>query len=233
MRSILAWPPQAIDRQHHTVHPLCAQGVTWGDSAIQVDHFKREVPPDPAAPPPEEGEEPEYILPVEVEGDMGDVISDFKLLHRAGIGFGKPASMRLYLAMKKLLHKNIGAQEGEKIVRVRSWGKVLGLNNDYLVAECVMEGRQPMPAVPEGLPASVVPPDPVGTEFADYLTSANHFVYYVTHAPRNYSHPLSPYHPDPIIPNHHPVAAPLPRCRTSASHCFLTNHIPSHTSLSS
>ena len=172
----------------------------------QVDNFKREVPPDPAAPPPEEGVEPEYILPVEVEGDMGDVLSDFKLLQRAGIGFGKPASMRLYLAMKKLLHKNIGAQEGEKIVRVRSWGKVLGLNNDYLVAECVMEGRQPMPAVPEGLPASVVPPDPVGTEFADYLTSANQFVYYVTHAPRNYSDPLSPSRP--ITPNH-PIAALL------------------------
>jgi len=152
----------------------------------------------PQRPPPEEGEEPEYILPVEVEGDMGDVISDFKLLHRAGIGFGKPASMRLYLAMKMLLHKNIGAQEGEKIVRVRSWGKVLGLNNDYLVAECVMEGRQPMPAVPEGLPASVVPPDPVGTEFADYLTSANQFVYYVTHAPHEEWVRLPDVQPDQI-----------------------------------
>lgn len=145
--------------------------------------MKREVPPDPATPSPEEGAKPQYHLPVEVEGDMGDVLNEFKLLQRAGVGFGQAFSMRLYLALKTLLHRNLGAREGEKIVRVRSWGKVLGLSADYLVAECVMEGRQPLPAVREGLPASVVPPDAVGDSFADFVTSSNHFVYYVTNAP--------------------------------------------------
>lgn len=53
--------------------------------------------------------------------------------------------MRIYLALKMLLHKNTGAREGEKIIEVRCWGKILGLEKDYTICEAVMEGRQPLP----------------------------------------------------------------------------------------
>eukprot|EP00284_Hemiselmis_tepida_P011734 CAMPEP_0174930972 /NCGR_PEP_ID=MMETSP1355-20121228/31729_1 /TAXON_ID=464990 /ORGANISM="Hemiselmis tepida, Strain CCMP443" /LENGTH=461 /DNA_ID=CAMNT_0016177293 /DNA_START=89 /DNA_END=1470 /DNA_ORIENTATION=+ len=150
----------------------------------RIQLMKKDVPPAADAPPPEEGAEPEYILPVEVEGDLGDVLADFKLLERAGVGFGKPASVRMHLALKMLMHRNQGAQEGEKIVRARSWGKVLGLERDYMIAEVVMEGRQPMPPLPEGeQPPSVVPRDAVGDSFADFVTSSNQFVYYVCNTP--------------------------------------------------
>ncbi len=57
----------------------------------------------------------------------------------------QPAAMQMYLALKMLLHQNPGTVEGEKIVKVRSWGKIMGTEKDYIIAECVIEGRQSYP----------------------------------------------------------------------------------------
>jgi len=154
------------------------------DLKEKVRPFKLPVPVDPAAPPaePVEGQEVEELLPVEVEGDMGDVLHDLGFLERAGVGFGKEEAVRLYLSLKTLLHKNPDAVEGEKISSVRLWGKIMGVEKDYIIAECLMSGRQPNPPLPEGeQDPSIVPPDSIGSEApVDFMMSSNAFVYYVT-----------------------------------------------------
>lgn len=48
------------------------------------------------------------------------------------MGFGKDVALRLFLSLKKLLFKNPGTTEPEKITRVRLWGKIYGLDSDYV-----------------------------------------------------------------------------------------------------
>ena len=66
------------------------------------------------------------LLPSEDVGDLGDLFADMALLERAGVGFGREETMRIYLALKVLLHQPKDTLEGEKITRARLWGKILG-----------------------------------------------------------------------------------------------------------
>ena len=61
--------------------------------------------------------------------------------------------------------------------------KVIGTRADYVIAECVVEGRVPTPPLREDSDPAVVPPDDIGTGPTDFVTSSNQFVYYVTPAP--------------------------------------------------
>jgi hypothetical protein len=128
--------------------------------------FKLKVEGQPAADPPAE---PENLLPLEDIGDIGDLFADLALLERAGIGFGREENMRIYLALKMLLHTPKDLSEGEKITRVRLWGKILGTKQvrsrssfekdcsstdrnaaqDYLIAECVISERKERPPLPQ------------------------------------------------------------------------------------
>ncbi len=60
-------------------------------------------------------------------------MQDLSFLERAGVGFGKDEALRLFLSLKMLLFKNTtGTKDPEKITRVRLWGKIYGLNSDYV-----------------------------------------------------------------------------------------------------
>ena len=89
---------------------------------VEAHLFKLKVD----APPTEPPAEPEYLVPLEDVGDIGDIFADMQLLERAGIGFGREENMRIFLALKKLLHQNPHTVEGEKITRARLWGKIFG-----------------------------------------------------------------------------------------------------------
>ena len=84
--------------------------MSFQDLKEKVRPFKLSVPVDPAAPPaePVEGQEAEELLPVEVEGDMGDVLHDLGFLERVGVGFGKEEAVRLYLSLKVWLMSSYG-----------------------------------------------------------------------------------------------------------------------------
>lgn len=150
---------------------------------INVQPLKDEVPLAEGEEPPAE---PEDLLPALLPDDvyMGDVLSEMAMLERAGLGFGKEENYRMFLAMKKLLVKSPGLQEGEKIVRVRFWGKIFGQKSDYYIVECSLAERKALPPVPEEFPKGVVPPDPLGDDQeCFFMTSTNQFVYYVCSAP--------------------------------------------------
>lgn len=83
LEAISAMPPSETAEQN-------AQRIEVLKNKVQL--FKKELPADPAAPPPPENHIPEYFLPAEVEGTLQDVLADFKLLERAGVGFGKVCS---------------------------------------------------------------------------------------------------------------------------------------------
>ena len=152
---------------------------------IDLQPLKDEVPLAEGEEPPAE---PEDLLPPMVpEGlHLGDVLGELAMLERAGVGFGKEESYRLFLALKWLLVKSPGVdtEGGEKIVRVRLWGKILGQNSDYYIAECSMAERKPTAPVPEDPPKGVVIPDPIGDDQeCFFMKSTNQFVYYACSAP--------------------------------------------------
>ncbi len=89
---------------------------------LEAQLFKLKVEAPPTDPPAE----PEYLVPLEDVGDVGDIFADMQLLERAGIGFGRDEKFLIFLALKKLLHQNPHTAEGEKITRARLWGKILG-----------------------------------------------------------------------------------------------------------
>jgi hypothetical protein len=151
---------------------------------LNVFPLKDEVPLAEGEEPPAE---PEVLLPHVVPDDqyMGDVLGELAMLERAGMGFGKEVNYRLFLALKSLLVKSPGLQEGEKIARVRLWGKMIGQNADYYIAECSLLERKAIPPLPEEeQPKHIVPPDPIGDDQeCFFLTSTNQFVYYVCTSP--------------------------------------------------
>lgn len=51
------------------------------------------------------------------------------LLEQAGVGLGREEMLRVFLALKKLVNS-------QPLARCRLWGKILGTEGNYLVAEC-------------------------------------------------------------------------------------------------
>jgi len=60
-----------------------------------------------------------------------DNVSMFKW---AGVGFGQQASYQIHLSLRSLAASTPG------LSKLRFWGKILGLQNDYFIAEGVIEG---------------------------------------------------------------------------------------------
>lgn len=50
------------------------------------------------------------------------------LLEQAGVGLGREEMLRVFLALKKLVNS-------QPLARCRLWGKILGTEGNYLVAE--------------------------------------------------------------------------------------------------
>ena len=182
------------------IHPDFLEAITTpppaktsDDLAKELEQCKLNVQPLKQEVPLAEGEEPpaepEVLLPAMVPDDlyMGDVLGELAMLERAGVGFGREENYRLFLALKTLLVSSPGCAEGEKISRVRLWGKLCGQSADYYVAECSLAERKPLPPLPEDLdaqPKSWVPPDAIGDDAeCFFLTSTNQFVYYVCSSP--------------------------------------------------
>ncbi|XP_058504340.1 radial spoke head protein 4 homolog A-like isoform X2 [Solea solea] len=113
-------------------------------------------------------------------------------LEHAGVGLGREELQRIYLALKQLV-------ESQELVRCRLWGKILGVESSYIVAEVESkeleeeeeedgereeeEGvAEPEEGERDQLPQSTYKPPPaVPKEIVG--TGANKFLYYVCKEP--------------------------------------------------
>lgn len=151
-----------------------------------------EVPPQPCAntawaesvkalcgPPaePAEGEEPP-APPREIDGEglrITNFVQEAAMLEAAGVGSGftRLNAVALFTGMRQLANK-------EPVKSVRIFGKILGLQRDYLICECEYSDdyEEPAPEPVEGEEdgAEAVPK---GTEPEPPKTGVNKFVYYV------------------------------------------------------
>ncbi|XP_029356680.1 radial spoke head protein 4 homolog A [Echeneis naucrates] len=116
-------------------------------------------------------------------------------LEQAGVGLGREEMQRIFLALKKLV-------ESQALPRCRLWGKILGTESNYIVAEAdYREGEEEDEQITEEvaeerdaemeksqenemdpLPQSTYKPPPVVQKEA-IGTGANKFVYYVCKEP--------------------------------------------------
>ncbi|CAE7561820.1 Rsph4a [Symbiodinium sp. KB8] len=74
------------------------------------------------------GEEEEAGEPVQ------NLTDDANYLEWAGVSLGRTETFRLHASLKRLA-------AAQPVQQLRLWGKILGLQGDYYVAECVMEGE--------------------------------------------------------------------------------------------
>jgi len=82
---------------------------------------------------PSEGEP---AAPVNVGSAVPDYNEDADVLQWAGVGFGDLESYKIKCALRNLAYK----QQEAGYTRIRLWGKVLGTDADYYVAEAWKEG---------------------------------------------------------------------------------------------
>jgi len=83
---------------------------------------------------PADGEPP---APVNVGSAVPDFCEDAEVLQWAGVGFGELESYKIKCALRNLAFK----QMENGYTRIRLWGKVLGTDADYYVAEAYKEGE--------------------------------------------------------------------------------------------
>jgi len=84
---------------------------------------------------PAEGEPP---APVNVGSAVPDFCEDAEMLQWAGMGFGELESYKIKCSLRNLAFK----KQEEGYTRIRLWGKILGTDADYYVAEAYKEGEQ-------------------------------------------------------------------------------------------
>jgi len=82
---------------------------------------------------PSEGEP---AAPVNVGSQVPDFLEDAEVLQWAGVGFGELESYKIKCALRNLAFK----QMENGYTRIRLWGKMLGTDADYYVAEAYKEG---------------------------------------------------------------------------------------------
>ncbi|XP_023269052.1 radial spoke head protein 6 homolog A-like [Seriola lalandi dorsalis] len=129
-----------------------------------------------------------------VETPLPNVSEICFYMEQAGVGLGREEMQRIFLALKQLV-------ESQALLRCRLWGKILGLQSNYIVAEAeyregdeVEEQMVDEAAVEEEteaeaqenemdpLPLSTYKPPPVVPKDA-IGTGANKFIYYVCKEP--------------------------------------------------
>jgi len=103
-----------------------------------------------------------------VLGAVQNFMEDAAMFEWAGVGFGKQEAYHIALSLRKL------ASETESLGKLRLWGKILGIDGDYYVAEGSIEGLPPRggkPALP-GDPEYDVEPRGEGANTSTYWVSA-------------------------------------------------------------
>jgi len=124
----------------------------WCANALQIVRS----PSDPTATP-------------KVLGAVQNFMEDATMFEWAGVGFGKQESFHIAMSLRKL------AAETPSLEKLRLWGKILGTQGDYYVAEGALEapaGAAPeAPALP-GSPEYDVEPRGEGANTHTYWVSA-------------------------------------------------------------
>jgi len=87
---------------------------------------------------PADGDPP---APVNVGSAVPDFCEDADMLQWAGVGFGELESYKIKCALRNLAFK----QMENGYTRIRLWGKILGTDADYYVAEAYKEGESGEP----------------------------------------------------------------------------------------
>jgi len=105
------------------------------------------------------------------EEEAGEAVQDFTgdaaYLEWAGVSLGRTETFRLHQALKRLANE-------QPVRQLRFFGKFLGLNADYYVAECLQDPEE------EGEEDAK---DGSGTTLEPAGTGANKYTYYATNAP--------------------------------------------------
>jgi radial spoke head protein 4A len=91
-------------------------------------------------------------------GDVKDFWTDSRMMRIAGLGFSDYESYALSLSIRKL------ATETKGVTSARFWGKMLGMKNDYFIAELELVGKD-----------ALVKSNPLG-ELSDYLPGIEEYV---------------------------------------------------------
>ncbi|OQR99877.1 flagellar radial spoke protein [Thraustotheca clavata] len=119
-------PNEANNPESATEIEAKAQQEAWGQAAVgllKIQNGEEEVAP-------------------ETPSGVADILDEANMFEWAGIGFSRGETFRLSLALQKLATVNA-------TVKLRFWGKILGLGMDYYVAE----GELQEPYEPEDLEA--------------------------------------------------------------------------------
>ncbi|KAL8446976.1 hypothetical protein Emed_004733 [Eimeria media] len=74
----------------------------------------------------------------DISASCPDFLEENRLLNWAGTGFSQVEAFRICCALKRLASSSPG------IASVRFWGKILGIERDYIIAETRFEGEEPV-----------------------------------------------------------------------------------------
>jgi radial spoke head protein 4A len=138
-----------------------------------------------------EGEDDDLLEDNEAVPPIHDVLNACQLFEDGGVGLGRDETFRIYLALKALMTE-------QPVTDVSFWGKIMGTQQDYIIAECVYkEGEEPEVTEPEEEPepeepeleegevplpkSQFIAPKPLATE--PYGEGANKKVYFVCNNP--------------------------------------------------
>jgi len=106
-------------------------------------------------------------------GAVQNFLQDSAMLRWAGIGFSQQESYHIGMSLRKL------ASDSPSIESLRLWGKVLGTDGDFLVAEGVLQSM-PKVAIAEGAEKAPVLPDAPEFDIETRGDGANTFTYWVS-----------------------------------------------------
>jgi hypothetical protein len=106
-----------------------------------------------------------------VLGAVQNFLEDAAMLRWAGVGFSQQESYHIGVSLRKL------AADTPSIESLRVWGKVLGTDADYLVAEGVLKSSPKVPDAPERPPTL---PDSPEFDVEPRGDGANTFTYWVS-----------------------------------------------------
>ncbi|OQR93006.1 flagellar radial spoke protein [Achlya hypogyna] len=119
-------PPEAVNIEIAADADAKARQEAWGKAATGL--LKIQIGEEEVAP--------------ETPSGVADLLDEANMFEWAGLGFSRGETFRLSLALQKLATINT-------TVKLRFWGKILGIGMDYYVAE----GELPEPYEPEDLDA--------------------------------------------------------------------------------
>jgi len=150
--------------------------ISWA----KIIEAQRGPPPEPVEG--EEAAEPEVERAIGEEGGLRitNLVQEAAMFDAAGVGGGitRLNALGLFLGMRKLANK-------EPVKSVRLFGKIMGLQRDYLICECEYNDDYEEPAPEEGEAEEPAEGEDEGAvkapviKMEDPKTGVNTYVYYV------------------------------------------------------